>query len=619
MPSRGTGPPVAPPAGHGLAAHFASKLILLQVGILAILAMGATWLIQRDERTRIEQKASSQGQAVAEFIAVAAGPDPLNVDEVHLVRVLQTATHHRELLAGAILDASGKILAHTDLARIGGRIDKTAVASLIEDHPRERDADLFFSLFTQDGGWIATHPLLGPERAAGVVALLLAEPALGFLGQTGWKLLLPTALIILAVVGFTNRTIQRAQQPAVNFVEQLATLLEEADAARRPLVGLTEDQAMSELAGEMRGLLEAREALTVENRVLLYERKRRGIILDHLSDGIIVTDPINSVLTVNRAAAKLTGLTLAEAQGREIEALGEPLSGLLNEALATGQAVLGDAGDAGDKQIIIKRIPLSDSGGERLGTLFTLRDATAQQAAMRAQGEFLSQVAHELKAPLNTIVTYIEALADEDLLTKDERCEYSNNLGDEARRMARLIANLLQLSRIQLGNLSARFGFVKSGAMIQGLADSLKSQIAGRGQSFEIAIPENLPPVYGDKDLLCVAITNLITNAAKYTPPGGRISVRAAADETGLVIEVEDTGIGIPPEEQERIFERFARAEQAEVQEQSGTGLGLSLVREIAEIHDGQVSVVSSPGAGSTFSFRLPNRDVSGRFDLGAA
>lgn len=616
MPSRGTGPPERTAESQGATTHFASKLILLQVGILVVLALGATWLIQREERARIEQQAWSQGRAAAEFIAVAAGPDPQVADEAYLIRVLQTATRHRELLAGAILDASGKILAHTDLVRLGGRLDQAAVASLLERHPRQLDTALLDRLFAQEGGFVAVHPLFNSESEAGVVALLLAKPALGAFGQSGWKLLMPTALIILAVIGFTNRTIRRAQKPAANFVDRLGMLLEEADAARRPLDGLTEDQAMNELAGEMRELIEAREALTIENRVLLYERKRRGIILDHLTDGIIVVDPVNSVLTINRAAAKLTGLVLETSLGQDIEALPEPLGGLLNEALATGQASLADDGD---RHIVIKRIPLADSGGERLGTLFTLRDATAQQAAMRAQGEFLSQIAHELKAPLNTIVTYIDALADEDLLSKDERREYSNNLGDEARRMARLIANLLQLSRIQLGNLSARFGFVKSGAMIQGLTDSLRSQIEGKGQRFEVSIPENLPPLYGDKDLLCVAITNLITNAAKYTPADGRIAVRAAEEETGLVIEIEDTGIGIPAEEQDHIFERFARSGQAEVQAQSGTGLGLSLVREIAEIHDGEVSVVSSPGAGSTFKFRLPSRDVSGRFELGAA
>jgi len=250
--------------------------------------------------------------------------------------------------------------------------------------------------------------------------------------------------------------------------------------------------------------------------------------------------------------------------------------------------------------------------------LFLLRDVTAQQAAQRAQAEFLAQITHELKAPLNTIVAYVEALSDENLLDVAERHEFLNTLNAEALRMGQLISNLLQLSRIQLGNLSAEFGFVKAEALIRDRAEAVRSQAEARQQILTLELPENLPPLYGDKDLLGVAITNLITNAIKYTPVGGRITVRATANDKDLAIEVEDTGIGIPEEARSRIFERFARADQPEVQRQTGSGLGLALVKEITELHDGQVSVESQLGRGSCFSLRLPTREVGARLELAA-
>jgi two-component system sensor histidine kinase SenX3 len=154
--------------------------------------------------------------------------------------------------------------------------------------------------------------------------------------------------------------------------------------------------------------------------------------------------------------------------------------------------------------------------------------------------------------------------------------------------------------------------------MISDLTDSLRAQAEGSGLTFETDIPENLPALHGDKDLLGVAITNLITNAFKYTASGGRVSVSAAAEESDVIIEVADTGIGISNEDQARVFERFFRSDHAEVRQRTGSGLGLSLVAEIAEIHDGSVSVESQIGKGSKFRLRLPSREVGSRLNVAA-
>jgi signal transduction histidine kinase len=244
-----------------------------------------------------------------------------------------------------------------------------------------------------------------------------------------------------------------------------------------------------------------------------------------------------------------------------------------------------------------------------------MRDMTAHHAANRAQAEFLSQVTHELKAPLNTIVTYVEELAEDGGLTLEERKEYFNTLNAEATRMAKLISNLLQMSRIQMGNLSASLSLVKPVSLIREQTESLVLQAEDRGLTLDVNISENLPPVHGDKDLLGVAVNNLISNAIKYTPSGGKISVRALAVDGGVRLEVKDTGVGIPAEIQSRIFERFFRSDQEHIQDQPGSGLGLSLVREIVEIHKGRIFVESEIGRGSKFVVWLPCRKVSSRLE----
>jgi signal transduction histidine kinase len=201
-------------------------------------------------------------------------------------------------------------------------------------------------------------------------------------------------------------------------------------------------------------------------------------------------------------------------------------------------------------------------------------------------------------------------------LTREERREYANTLDAEVDRMAQLITNLLQLSRIQLGNLSAQRSFVRPAPLIADQAGSLRAAAEERKLTLTIAVPENLPAVHGDKDLLGVVVTNLVSNAIKYTRPGGRILVAASAVAGGISIEVSDTGVGIPKEDQGRVFERFVRSQQEWVQRQPGSGLGLSLVKEIVEIHDGQISLESDEGHGTLVRIWLPCREAGTRADV---
>lgn len=185
--------------------------------------------------------------------------------------------------------------------------------------------------------------------------------------------------------------------------------------------------------------------------------------------------------------------------------------------------------------------------------------------------------------------------------------------------MARLISNLLEISRIELGGLSARFNFLKPTILLKDLAANAIAQMEAQGQTFHATVPENLPALFGDKDLLSVAFSNLVANAIKYTPPGGTISLNVREETDALVVEVRDTGVGIPPDMTERIFERFVRSEQHDIQSRPGSGLGLALVKEIVELHEGHVEVESELGAGSTFRVRLPIRAVNDQINLSAA
>jgi len=591
------------------------KLLVLQVTALLVLAIATVGLLQRGERLKQVAERDARDRALVELVSLAVGSDLSFHDGARFLRILERTARDGRVTAGAVLDPRGEILAHTDMARVGGcpNLHLGADGNLPDDPTPVKAA-----LFGSQAGRVVLHPILGTAGRVGTVALLMPEGRQAFFDGNSLKFILPAVLLLLAFVAFTTASIRQAIQPTSAFLERLSSVLPPSAVAGdqhdpHQNVGL-----MEQAVARIDELQEAREMLTIENRVLDYERRRKGLILDHLADGLIMTDAGDKVVYVNRAAGTLLGCAIEELDGRELKTLPAEAARLLRETHNVGQSVHTIKREENERQIMLSRIPLNMAHNGKAGTLYTLRDVTAQQAAQRAQAEFLSQISHELKAPLNTMVTYVDALAEEGLLSLEERKEYANTLREEAHRMARLIANLLQLSRIELGNLSARFGFVKSSTLIASLAESLRSQLAGRNQSLVVEVPDNLPPLYGDKDLLGVALTNLLTNAIKYTPEDGHITVRATAGSSDLTIEVEDTGIGISDEEKGLIFERFQRSSREEVQRVTGSGLGLALVKEIIEVHEGTITVDSTLGQGSCFRLQLPIREVGQRLDVAA-
>jgi two-component system, OmpR family, phosphate regulon sensor histidine kinase PhoR len=592
------------------------KLLWLQITALLVLAFATVALLQRGERLKQGSERDARDRALVELVSLAVGSDLSFSDGARFLRILERTARDGRVVAGAVLGPRGEILAHTDVARVGGHPDLHLGpdGSLPDD-----TAPVKAALFGQHPGRVVLHPILGTTGRVGTVALLMPEARRALFDASSLKYILPAALLLLAFVAFTTATIRQAIEPTSSFLERLSTVLPSPSPARDGSESCAQAAGLMEQAvARINELQEAREMLTIENRVLDYERRRKGLILDHLPDGLIMTDAGDKVVYVNRAAAALLACSVEELDGRELKTLPPEPARMLRETHNAGQAVHTLKREDKERQILLSRICLNVAHNGKAGTLYTLRDVTAQQAAQRAQAEFLSQISHELKTPLNTMVTYVDALAEEGLLSHEERKEYSNTLREEAHRMARLIANLLQLSRIELGNLSARFGFVKSSTLIASLAESLRSQLQARGQSLTVDVPDNLPPLYGDKDLLGVALTNLLTNAIKYTPEKGSIAVRATAGNSDLTIEVEDTGIGISEDEKGLIFERFQRSSREEVQRVAGSGLGLALVKEIVEVHEGAITVDSTPGKGSCFRVQLPIREVGQRLDTAA-
>jgi signal transduction histidine kinase len=234
----------------------------------------------------------------------------------------------------------------------------------------------------------------------------------------------------------------------------------------------------------------------------------------------------------------------------------------------------------------------------------------AIQEANRLKTEFVSMVSHELRTPLTSIQGYAELLLEDKRITEEQR-ETLTIVKKNSDRLLGLVNDLLDLSRMEAGKLDLHRANLDLARLIPQVAGSLRPLIDAKRQRLKLDLSEALPAVWADQDRVTQILTNLISNAHKYTLAEGNITVAARQDDGFVRVDVSDTGIGLSPEDQAQLFTKFFRAHERSPQAGGGTGLGLVICRLLVELHGGRITVSSAPGQGSTFSFSLPVREAS--------
>jgi len=229
--------------------------------------------------------------------------------------------------------------------------------------------------------------------------------------------------------------------------------------------------------------------------------------------------------------------------------------------------------------------------------------------AQQNQSDFIAHVAHELRTPLTTIKSYVEMLMDDEVSDRDTKIDFYNTINDEANRLARLINNLLNISKIEMGSLTINKDLIKTREFLEDIIKSIKTQATNKNIELESILPDKLSPLVMEKDLLRVAILNILGNAIKYTPDSGIVTFRVEEDESQIKVEIIDTGYGIADDELPKIFDKFFRSSDEKIKEHTGNGLGLALSREIIRLHNGNIEVMSSLGKGTHFTVSLPLED----------
>jgi signal transduction histidine kinase len=239
------------------------------------------------------------------------------------------------------------------------------------------------------------------------------------------------------------------------------------------------------------------------------------------------------------------------------------------------------------------------------GTLVVFHDKTQELLAKSARDQFIGNIAHELKSPLNVISMSAEILLDENNLSEHERIQSINIINDEVERLSSLITNLLNITTIEAGNMVLNCQRVKVADFLQDTLTSVARFGIADETQFDIQLSNNLTTIEIDKNLFRVSLNNFLTNAIKYNKSNGKITLFAEETDDQLIIKISDTGIGISEHDQKHIFEKFYRSEDDNARKKPGNGLGLALAKEIIELHGGKLTLQSTLGEGSTFTITL--------------
>jgi len=357
--------------------------------------------------------------------------------------------------------------------------------------------------------------------------------------------------------------------------------------------------------------------LTTKYGVISFEKHNVFNILDSINYGIIVTDIQDNITHINSYMLNLL-------DKKRDEVIDHPLGDVLGHDQITAFLLQQEAlKQSSGASYIEATFPELDSGESFLvslsylsgrkegviGKVISFKNITSEKSAENAKHEFITRITHELLTPLTTINSYNEMLMDDEIDNVELQKEFYNTINEETSRLTSLVKNLLNISKIEMGSLTLHKGLVKSDWLFNDCVTTVEGAAQKKNITIERNLPDSFPSLFADKELLKVAIINILGNAVKYTPEDGHIQFMLTEQDDFAIFEVTDDGYGISKEDLPHVFDKFYRSTDHRVTEQTGSGLGLALTSEIVRLHGGEIEVNSKPDEGSHFKIRLPKEE----------
>lgn len=355
----------------------------------------------------------------------------------------------------------------------------------------------------------------------------------------------------------------------------------------------------------------------------LSDTKNFRRVLLSIADGVYMTDRNRKIIFWNRACEEITGFSSKDTLGHKcsdnilnhVDVNGNPLCETdlcpLHQCMVRGvpgdKPVLVRAKRRDGSRVIVEVsvAPILLDNGEVIGGIEVFRDVTLEQEMRETKASFLSAVTHDLRAPLTVIKGFLElVLAGDAGSVSETQADFLGSALEECDRLNKMLGDLSDLARFEATEFSYTPQLVDISPLLQQVQHIFIFEAVQKGLNFKTDLPKSLY-VAGDRDRLYQVITNLVSNAIKYTEKGFvYLSAKVSGDKA--IISVQDSGIGMDPEEHGKIFDQFYRIDNLVTQKAGGTGIGLSIVKKIVAMHNGEITVQSEPGQGSTFQISLP-------------
>ncbi len=465
-------------------------------------------------------------------------------------------------------------------------------------------------------------PILANGEYVGSASLAFFEP--GYLTDgPGWSFMAALSLPVILLGAFFYVLFRFETYPIIALSSQLQNILE----CREPVqgVGVKATGLIHELVEKLNGFLEKNRIKVsamekdqhrafTSQKILQYKLERLESLLEEFPEGLLIMDDNGVITFANGWAGDFIDIECQEMIGKRFSdwCRNEPLAELLRRYCGITQRLRRQSGveinpaHLPGTTIAVNAYPLAGNhDGNSHGTLVVFRDMTCESLARQSRGEFVAHVAHELKSPLNVLKMYSEMLLGEEGKDESFRIEAVNTIYDEVDRLSALITSLLSISKIEMGSITLDRQRVKLLDLLADVFETMQRNDRGHDLRYSLELPNELSPISADKDLFRVALNNLLTNAIKYNVPGGSVTLQAEENPEEIIIRVLDTGLGMTPEVQLHIFDKFYRSDEEQVRAKPGHGLGLSLAKSIIELHHGKLEVQSAPGSGSQFTIVL--------------
>jgi two-component system phosphate regulon sensor histidine kinase PhoR len=580
--------------------RIALPYMLLILAAMLLLGIYLSNFLRQIHLNNLEEKLTSQAWLISTALASEAGwqTDPNSLD----VR----AREWSELLNArvTITAADGTVLgeSHEDRAQMDNHSDRPEIAAALSGQVGN---SFRFSRTVGYNMMYIAAPVLVDGRVTGVVRVAVAiqqvEASLAQLRNTliGFAVAITLIVLILALVIAAGTT------KSLRDLSQAAQQLAEGDLDITPVTNFRQDEVGQ--LGRVFSSMAAQLSKRMED--LRTESSKLAAVLEQMTDGVLIADGQGRVVLINPAAERMFA-----ARGQEV--LGRSLTQTLRdhrlielwkrsqESGVTQETSL----ELSSQKIYLQGVAIPLGHKLQGSTLLLFQDLTHLRRLETVRRDFISNISHELRTPLASIKALTETLKEGALEDPPAAVRFLDLMESEVDTLTQIVSELLELSRIESGRVLLHFKSTSSIEILSEAVNRLRLQAKRAGLSLQVDYPENLPPVLADPPRIEQVMVNLLHNAIKFTPAGGSIFVSAWPEGEGpeahIVFEVRDTGVGIPEDDIQRIFERFYKADRA--RSGGGTGLGLAIARHLVEAHGGRIWVKSREGQGSSFYFSLP-------------